>query len=185
MNKIMSFKRIKVAENFYLDEFVDPHTYFYELDNGFGLVDDRLFDVAQLLRDYYGSGIRINSWWWYYEKYKLEKTSSKIVIGIENHSKISKWSGIRTGRTSIGSSRSAHRTMHSGKGLAIDPKSDSKAFFKIVKDNAEEFYNLGLRRLEDISITPTWLHMDLLERNTSPDSIRVVDRSKMTETIIW
>ena len=180
-----TFKRIQVAPNFYLDEFVDPHTYFYELDNGFSLVDDRLFDVAQLLRDYHGKGIRINSWWRLYEKLKLEKTTSQIVIEIENNNSVSKWSGIRTARTSIGSSRSAHKTIHTGEGLAIDPKSDSKAFFKIVKDNAEEFYNLGLRRLEDISITPTWLHMDLLERNTKPDSIRVVDRTKMTETITW
>ena len=180
-----TFNRIKVSNNFYPDEFVDPHTYFTETDNGLHLVDPNLFTIAQLLRDYYGKGIRINSWWWYYEKNKLELTEEEMVKRIEKSTTISKWSGIRTSRCSIGASRSAHKLIHSGKGQAIDPKGDQKKFFNIVKTNAEEFYNLGLRRLEDISITPGWLHMDTLERNTQPNSIRVVDRKECTETIRW
>ena len=54
-----------------------------------------------------------------------------------------------------------------------------------VRDNAKEFYNLGLRRLEDISITKGWLHIDTWEHNTKPNSIRVVDRTKCTETIYF
>lgn len=179
------FKRIRVSRNFYLDEFVDPYTYFNKSDHGLSMVDPRLFKIAQLIRNLYGSGIRINSWWWYYEKYKLEYSVKKIIYNIEHSKTISRWSGIRTNRTKIGAGRSAHRLMHTGKGLGMDIKGNSKVFFKIVKKHAKRFYDLGLRRLEDISITPSWLHMDLLKRNTKPNSIRVVDRTKSTETIRW
>jgi len=177
-NKIHS--RIKVSENFYLDEFIDPYSFFYTLDNGLSLVDIRIFDFAQTLRNHKESGLRINNWWWYYEKHKLEMPLSVIINNIENNNSLSKWSGLRTPRSSYYSVTSAHST-----GKAIDPKGDSKLYFEIVKENAKEFYDLGVRRIEDISITPTWLHGDMLERNTKPNSIRVVDRTKMTEIITW
>ena len=179
------FERIKVSENFYLDEYVSPHDYFNEPDNGLSLVDPRLFNIMQSLRGHYGSGIRINHWWFMYEKYKLELSLPEITRRIERSKKCSKWSGVRTSRCKIGASRSAHKTIHTGQGLAVDPKSDSKEFFRIIETNAKHYYALGVRRLEDISITPTWLHIDLLERNTQPNSIRVVDRKKCTETIRW
>ena len=87
--------------------------------------------------------------------------------------------GAATGRhCAIGASQSAHK-----QGRAADPKGDEKLYYKLVKDNAESFYKLGLRRLEDISITRGWLHVDTLERNTQPNSIRVVDLKKCTHTI--
>ena len=58
MNQRKFYKRKKVSKNFYLDEFVDPHTYFTKVDNGLSEVDHRLFKLAQELRDDYGSGIR-------------------------------------------------------------------------------------------------------------------------------
>ena len=182
-------ERIRISKNFYLDEFIDPYTYFNTWDNGLTLVDNRLFDIAQLLRNLYGRPIGINNWWAYYYENKDRLTIDDIIYNIETRNylsvnkrskKIYKWSGTRTDRTKIGSSRSAHRAFK-----AIDPKGNPKKYFNIVKDNAEAFYKLGLRRLEDISITSGWLHMDTLERNTKPDSIRVVDLTKCTETIYF
>lgn len=183
-------ERIKVNSNFYLDEFVDPFTYFNEEDHGLSMIDNRLFDQAQLLRYLYGKPIYINSWWWFYEIKKDDWNIELIIKTIENKSSynkraIHKWSGLRTSRTTIGSKLSAHRFEINGKGLAIDPKGNEIELFKIVKNNAEAFYNIGLKRLEDITITPGWLHMDLLERNTKPNSIRVVDRKRSTQTITW
>ena len=178
-------ERIKVNSNFYLDEFVDPYTYFNEKDNGLSLIDNRLFDKAQLLRYLYGKPISINNWWWFYQLKKDDWTIDTIIENIEkktsfNGRKIQKWSGLRTSRSSVGGKLSAHR-----KGKAIDPKGNEIEFFKIVKKNAEAFYNLGLRRLEDIRITPGWLHMDTSERNTKAKSIRVVDLTKATQTIYF
>lgn len=173
-------KRIKVSENFYLDEFIDPYTYFNTEDNGLSLIDKRLFCIAQLLRDYYGKSIRINNWWSYY-KDKIKHLELKTVIElIEDNETLSKWSGIRTKRTDVGSVRSAHR-----KFKAIDPKGNAETFYNIVIENAKDFYELGLRRLEDIKLTPTWLHMDTLNRNTKPNSIRVVDLVRATKTIYF
>lgn len=171
--------RIKVAKNFYLDEFIDPHTYFNTVDHGLSLMDPRVFEIVQLLRDHYGKPIYINNWWGYYSNYKDKLPLEKIISNIEK-SNLHKWSGWRSSRCKIGASSSAHK-----KGKAADPKGPQKTFFSIVKRNAERFYALGLRRLEDISITIGWLHMDTLERNTRPNSIRVVDRVKCTQTITW
>ena len=179
------YKRIKVSNNFHLDEYVDPYTYFTSPDNGLSLVDDRIIKIDQLLRDLYGRGLRINHWWWYYEKHKLEWSIAKIITGIEKSRSTRKWSGIRTDRCGIGSKTSAHKLIHSGKGMASDTVGKGQDLFDIVKANAKAFYDLGLRRLEDPSITPTWLHKDLLEKNTQPNSIRVIDRVKCTETIRW
>jgi len=170
--------RIAVSNNFNLDEFVDPFTYFNESDNGLSKIDNRLFLIVQLLREKHGKSININNWWTYYVLHKDSKSIDQIIKDIEASKTISKWSGLRTDRCSIGAKLSSHKL---GKG--IDPKGNSKDLYKIVEDNSKAFYDLGLRRLEDISITPTWLHMDTMERNTIPDHINVVDLKKITKRI--
>ncbi len=173
-------ERIKVNSNFYLDEFVDPHTYFNNVDHGLSLMDVRLFDIAQLLRYHYMKPIYINNWWSYYLDHKDTWDIEHIIKRIESNKNINKWSGLRTARCAIGAPQSAHR-----EAKAIDPKGNEIAFFKIVKNNAEVFYSLGVRRLEDVRITPGWLHIDTLERYTKPKSIRVVDKLKATQTIYF
>ena len=178
-------KRIKVSRNFYLDEFVDPHTYFNTEDHGLILIDNRLFEIAQLLRVLYGKPISINNWWSFFQEHKNTVPLDELIELIEKNEDLNKWSGTRTNRTNVGSRWSAHRILMKRNCQAIDPKGDEKQLFEIVKTYAEVFYKLGLRRLEDISITKGWLHMDTLERNTKPNSIRVVDRTKCTETITF
>jgi hypothetical protein len=173
-------ERIQVSENFYLDEFIDPHTYFNNTDNGRRTLDITLIPIAQKLRTLYGKPIYINNWWDTFKKYEATRTKIQIVAIIENDSTLHKWSGLRTNRSSIGAPKSAHRV-----GKAIDPKGDETKLFNIVKNNAKEFYAMGVRRLEDVSITNGWLHIDTLERNTKPNSIRVVDLKKCTETIYF
>lgn len=183
-------ERIQVAPNFYLDEFVDPYTYFNTEDHGLSLIDPRLFDLAQLLRYLYMKPITINNWWKYYQLKKdvwsIEHIIKKIEITEKYHGKnIYKWSGLRTNRTDIGSEKSAHRPLRDGQCKAIDPKGNELELFKIAKKHAEVFHKLGLRRLEDYTITPGWLHMDLLERNTKKKSIRVVNLTGCTQTIYF
>lgn len=173
-------ERIKVSKFFYLDEFVDVYTYVHSPDNGLSLIDKRLFDIADLLRELKGSPGVINTWWNYYIG-KINNTDIKTVIfNIEKANSIRKWSGYRSSRCMIGAKNSAHK-----QGKAFDMVGLSGFMYDIVKENAEKFYNLGLRRMEDYRITPTWLHLDTLERNTEPNSIRVVDLTKATEIIRW
>ena len=169
--------RIAVNRNFYLDEFVDPVTYFTEPDNGLSKIDPSLIDLVQLLRDLYGKPISINGWW----KHLPENMDDPVAfLQWCEDNKVPVWSGLRTGLCKIGASKSAHKL-----GKAIDPKGPEDEFFKIVKDNAQRFYDLGLRRLEDTSITKGWLHMDTEERNCKPDSIRVIDLTKCTQIIYF
>ena len=170
--------RIKVQDDFFLDEFIDPFTYFHESDNGMSLIDEQLFNIAQQLRDCYEKPISINNWWPRYKEMEGILRTSEIVSIIENGG-YHIWSGYRSHRCNIGSKHSAHRL-----GQAIDPKGDEKAFLQIVKDNTCDFYTMGLRRLEDIRITPGWLHMDTLDKNTEYLKIRIVDLTSHVWDII-
>lgn len=173
-------KRISVSANFFLDEFIDPVTYFKEADNGLALIDKRLFALVQLLRDKYGKSIGINNWWNPFLEY-AEKNPTKTVVDFSNsyvnHGE-HQWSGYRSTRCRIGAPASSHK---SGKG--IDPKGDQVALLKIVEDNALEFYRAGLRRIEDISITNGWLHVDTNERNCLPNHINVVGLKTVVKRI--
>lgn len=172
-------KRIKVSENFSLDEFLDVRSYLKDEDRGRSKIDPRIIDCAQLLRVKFGKPIRINNWWGLYLQLVDEgKAVDQIIRIIENSKSVSKWSGFRPPECKIGAKRSQHR-----KGTAIDPKGDQHALELIVRNNAKEFYNFGLRRLEDPSITPGWLHMDLSEANHKAGFIRVVGRTSHSYNI--
>lgn len=165
-------KRIRVAQNFYLDEFVDPYTYFTEDDHGLSLVDFRVIQLCQLLRSLYGSSISVNNWWSTAVKMNGDGKSNQEIVKYVEGSKLHKWSGYRSSRCTIGASKSAHKL-----GKAADPKGDEEAYLQIVKDNAALFYAFGLRRLEDIKITNGWLHMDIEERHHKKGFIRVINRT--------
>lgn len=173
-------QRIAVSENFFLDEFIDPVTYFTQPDNGRSMIDSRLITLAQLLRNKYGKSIGINNWWKPFLEY-LKANPDKTIIDFSNfyiRRGQFQWSGYRSPRCRIGTPASAHK-----KGKGIDPKGDEKEFLQIIEDNALEFYRAGLRRIEDISITNGWLHMDTEERNGLPNHINVVDRVKVVRRI--
>lgn len=181
----MKYERIKINSHFYLDEFVDPHTYFNTDDHGLSLVDPALFDYALLLRFLYKKPLYINTWWKFLQRNKDRWPLQVIIDKIERITYIRKWSGTRNKRTPIGSTLSAHRYDVHGVCKAIDTKGDGPALFKIVEDHAEVFHNIGIRRLEDTRITKTWLHGDTLERNTKPKSIRVVNLRTASRTIYF
>lgn len=180
MNQPTNINRIKVSKYFHLDEFIDPYTYFNTPDNGLSKIDHKLFAIADLLRELKGTPGVINNWWKYYTGKRDTTAISQIIFKIERSTNFRKWSGLRTSRCNVGAKNGAHY-----QGKAFDMAGLSGFMYDIVKENAEKFYNLGLRRMEDYRITPTWLHLDTLERNTEPNSIRVVDLTKATEIIRW
>ncbi len=177
-------ERIKVSENFYLDEFVDPDTYFNSADNGRSKVRQGMIDIAQFFRDTTGRAVMINNWWSYYKKNKDKKDLQDIIDDILKSKTRRKWSGYRSPKCTIGSTRSAHK-----KEGAIDMKMkgkdgkwmSGKKMFALAKKHIDELYDLGLRRLEDPKITKTWLHCDL--RNRKQGAVAVVDLRKVTEFI--
>lgn len=147
-------KRIKVSDNFYLDEFINPTTY-----NKFGYKSQRyirpeLIKIAQCIRSYTGLSCEINNWanGGAYEE-----------------------SGLRDFTTSTGASYSAHKF-----GAAIDIKIgdlDSFEMAKIIIDNYDDVFKpLGVTRIEDPEYTKgkyrSWLHIDVL--HTGSNELQIV-----------
>jgi len=163
--------RIKLSEFWYLDELVDPVTFFTEVDHGLARIDMNIVKCLQFLRAKYGKSIGINGWW----KYLPEDMTGFDPVKFLNEmlkKKVPVWSGFRSLLCRIGAKKSAHKL-----GKAGDPKGDEEAFFKIVCENAQELYDLGLRRIENTEFTNGWLHMDTNEANHKAGFIRIVNPS--------
>lgn len=171
-------ERIPVSKNFYLDEFVDPMTYFKDADHGLSKVNPKAFAISQLVRDLAGKSCSINNWWPYYEANKDKLTIDQIIDNITKGN-YSDWCGLRTERCTQGAPASAHRILKGKK--SNDGGTDlhcsgmnGQKLYDLVRENALKFYNLGLRRLEHPNDTPGWLHIDCREHERSADAIKVV-----------
>lgn len=167
----MNLQRKQLNEFLYLDELVDPYTYFTEPDSGLSRIDPRLAKLFFLLRSKYGKSININGWW----KHLPQVNDMFDPLEFLNYciaKKIPVWSGFRPEKCTIGAKGSAHK-----KGQAEDPKGDEKEFFRIVCENAKEFYELGLRRIENTEFTDGWMHMDVSTNNHQPGKIRIINPS--------
>jgi hypothetical protein len=154
----MTGKRIKVTDNFFLDEFIDPLTY-NDLDNGLSKIDKRLFQIAQFIRIKTGKSVTINNWF----------TGGQF-----------KESGLRRSNTTTGQPLSMHKI-----GKAIDLKIagwNGKMWRVFIEANAADLFALGVRRIEDDKLATTWLHIDLKE-HTLGKFIRVIDLTKQTALI--
>ena len=115
------------------------------------------------------------------EIYDINKDATPldvIIFNIEGNASLRKASGFRGNFCSVGAKFSAHR-----KGKAADLKGATpKELEAIVRANTIKLYNLGLRRIEDVRITPTWFHLDTWNKN-STKGIEVVDLKKVVEVI--
>ncbi len=173
--------RIPVSKNFYLDELVDVITYMTEPDHGLSKLDPCMIDCVQLLRALHGKSITINNWWshWFYsQKQEPALNYEGFYDWVDSQKGIYQSSGFRAEWCKIGAKKSIHKI-----GGAGDPKGNQNIFYRIVVENANLFYNMGLRRLEDPNITNGWLHMDTSERNHTKGRIRVVGRTSHVKDI--
>lgn len=125
------------AANFITQEFVPKSVYSERGENSIYLIDERIIILAQLFRTRYGK-ITINNW---------------HTGGSYNES------GLRVPDTSTGAKYSQHKY-----GRAIDLKFADftpEEIYKDVLKNSEMFYEKGLRCMENIAATPSWLHIDV------------------------
>lgn len=129
--------RIKVSENFYLDEFINDEIYKRFKGKSIWFLDIRVIAIAQLLRTLSGRSVTINNWY--------------------NGGQY-KDSGLRRLSGGIGAKYSQHRY-----GRAIDVKVEGLTIAEvldIIVDNEQAFRQAGLTTIEDIKYTPTWMHLD-------------------------
>ena len=136
--------RIKVSDNFYLDEFINPTTYKKFCYKSQRYIRPELIKIAQCLRSYTGLPCTINNW---FNGGSYEE------------------SGLRDFNTSKGASYSAHKF-----GAGIDIKIgnlSSHEMANIIIDNYKDiFQQLGVTRIENPDFTKgktrDWLHIDTL-----------------------
>ena len=142
---------MKVSQNFILEEFVAPDIYAERGDKSIELLDNRIISLAQFFRDYFGS-ITINNW----------DSGGQY-----------KESGLRSFTTTTGAKWSQHR-FGRGADLKFTGTTPQKAYAEVLK-HQKLFYEKGLRVMENITATPSWLHIDIRYLNSAEQKITIVN----------
>ena len=144
-------KRVKLTDNFYLDEFVCPEIYSARGGQSIHLLDMRIIMAVQYLREQIGKPIKINDWW----------------SGGHYHE-----SGLREFTTKTGARLSQHKF-----GRAVDIKVSGmtpREVYEVVMQNEEYLIEHQLiTTIESLASTPSWLHIDC--RYTGLDKILIVN----------
>jgi len=126
-----------ITKHFILEELVNPKVISDYGNFGWDLLDEGLLKVLDHLREVFGS-CKVNDY----------------VFG---------GGYINSGlRVDWGSPTSAHR-----EGMAFDlkfKKATVTEVYDYIIANQEMLYEMGLRRVENINFTPTWLHIDSKEK---------------------
>jgi hypothetical protein len=150
-----------MAREILAQEVVDVYAYRRLGEGAIELVDPALKAIITFIENETGEVVTINNW------HKGGHLSNR---------------GYRSPESEIGGTKSQHR-----KGKALDLNIGNwsvKRMYEFILQHAAELYSLGLRRIEDISLTKTWLHMDTKEHNLA-DTIIIVDLTKVTGKITW
>lgn len=129
-------KRVKLSDNFYLDEYIPKELYLHyekidKLHILIGLIDNRLIESDQRLRDIFGP-ITINNWW-------------------DGGNR--QWSGLRTEECPQYSYTSQHSF-----GRASDKLFKDVTIEEVRKDIVKEWKYYKITCIED---NVSWLHSDV------------------------
>jgi hypothetical protein len=142
-------KRIQISKNFYLDEFIDPATYAARGSRSIELIDIRLIDAIQYMRDDLGP-LFVNTW---------ARGGTRRLSGLRPHD------------TTVGAKWSQHKF---GNALdIISPTLEPAEIHRFIHEKEDLFLGKGwVTTLEDLRDTPTWTHMD--NRYTGMEKLRIV-----------
>lgn len=163
--------RIKISDNFYMDEFCNPSLYPIvknNLTDIYKYLDQRIVNICQQVRNMSGWPILINNW---FNGGDLKERC------------------IREPGSKTGAARSRHKYLK--KDGKVTKKCDAvditignmtaAEMHEWVKVHSIILYDLGLRCVEHESLTPTWVHLDLRYVD-KPDTIQIVDLNKVVDT---
>lgn len=141
---------MKVSNNFIIQEFITKDIHELKYPSTW-FIDDRIIKIAQFMRDRFNSSMFINTW----------HTGSK---------KQYNYRGYRSFDCEVGANYSQHKF-----GRAFDHNFIEYSPIEIYKDiieNEQLYYDQGVRAIENIDLTPTWIHIDI--RETKQDKILIV-----------
>jgi len=135
--------RLKATTDFYVDELICPEVYkVLGATRSLTLISPKLINVVQGVRTLISSPITINNW---YNGGRFE------------------YSGLRPYNCPIGAKASYHKT-----GEAADLKFSTitpEIALELIEKHIDIFWALGLRAVENIAYTKTWLHVSVQETN--------------------
>ena len=138
---------MKVSNNFVIQEFVPKETYDLRFPSVW-FIDERVIKIAQFMRDRFKCAMFINSW-------HLQPRNSLSYRGFRPFS----GAGAK-----VGSKYSQHRW-----GRAFDHHCVGISVQEVYADimnNIDLYHDQGVRAVENIDKTPTWIHIDI--RNYIP-----------------
>jgi len=139
-------ERIKISENFYLDEFVGKKFYQKFGAKSRWFIDQRLIDMVQFIRTKTGKSVTVNNW----------ATGGRF-----------QERGLRDPKTSTGASYSQHKF---GKALDFHVSGiSSDDIRELIKGEwKQELMSMGLSAIE---AGISWVHIDI--RNTGKDDLLI------------
>jgi len=140
-----------ISEHFRLEEFIDPVTFAEKGELAFTLIDPRIVDIAEFLRNSIGHPVIINNW----------HTGGQY-----------KESGLRRMDSPTGAKRSAHK-----EGKAIDckvPGLSASEVYDFVLRHESAFYDVGVRQMESIEFTKTWTHLSTRGDDNAQKKITII-----------
>lgn len=143
-------KRVRISEDFYLDEFIPPDIYNERGAKAISLIDVRIVMAAQYLRGIIDKPIICNNWW----------------RGGQFRER-----GLRRGDTKTGARWSQHKY---GRGLDFHVIGMTPQQIQSVILQSEEMFisHQWITVMEDVRDTPTWVHIDC--RYTNSEKITIV-----------
>jgi hypothetical protein len=142
--------RVKLSENFYLDEFVCPEIYSARGAKAAQLIDIRIVLAVQFLRNTIGKPIRLNTWW---NGGNLDER------------------GLRTMDTKTGARWSQHKYGRAAD-ISIEGMTPQQIQSVILQYEEMMITKQWITVLEDVRDTATWCHIDC--RYTGADNILIV-----------
>ena len=129
---------MKVSKNFVIQEFVTPKMYKDLGDKAIILIDERIIQLAQYVRDRFKKSVTVNNWY-YGGEYKYR--------------------GVRPYNCKVGAKYSQHKY-----GRAFDFTVEGisiKELHKDINKNQKEYFANHLRAVESIHKADTWMHFDV------------------------
>jgi len=130
--------RIKLTENFYLDEFIHPDIYKQFGARSQLYINPILVELCQEIRENWGEPISINTW----------NAGGNFIN-----------SGLRDYKNPLNGRLNRSRHYY---GLCADMKTrDIKGLQEHIYKNREKYYSLGLRVIERFKYTKSWCHVSV------------------------
>lgn len=151
---------------FDLREFVHPDIWAARGLNSIQHVSKFQIEFAKLLREKSGAPITLNTW--------------HIPNIPANRRYVGRGTRPRSYRPKGGGELSQHYLAQ-----ALDPSSRELAvpkLYDVIMDNFEDFWNVGLRVIEDINITKTWLHGD--SRLLWPTELNKMEKGRFFKIVL-